>query len=104
MRACRNQILSNWFAREVGSLSRLAEGGILKMVKRQGMVIVVAVTTLVGILVLPAAPAGATTPAWTIQSTPNPAGAKSSLLSGVSCTSATACTAVGAPFHNPPPP
>ena len=32
---------------------------------------------------------------WTIQPTPNPSGAQSSFLSGVSCTSATACTAVG---------
>ena len=32
---------------------------------------------------------------WTIQSTPNPTGAKGSSLSGVSCTSASACTAVG---------
>jgi hypothetical protein len=33
--------------------------------------------------------------AWTIQPTPNPTGASSSSLSGLSCTSATACTAVG---------
>jgi hypothetical protein len=33
--------------------------------------------------------------AWTIQTTPNPTGARRSSLSGVSCTSATACTAVG---------
>ena len=33
--------------------------------------------------------------AWTIQSTPNPTGAGGSYLEGVSCTSATACTAVG---------
>ena len=33
---------------------------------------------------------------WTIQSTPNPTGAlECSYLQGVSCTSATACTAVG---------
>jgi hypothetical protein len=32
---------------------------------------------------------------WTVQPTPNPTGAQSSSLSGVSCTSATACTAVG---------
>ena len=32
---------------------------------------------------------------WSVQSVPNPAGAGYSLLSGVSCTSATACTAVG---------
>jgi hypothetical protein len=34
--------------------------------------------------------------AWTIQTTPTPSGATSSSLSGVSCTSASACTAVGA--------
>jgi hypothetical protein len=33
--------------------------------------------------------------AWRIQSTPNPSGATASYLWGVSCTSATACTAVG---------
>ncbi len=32
---------------------------------------------------------------WTVQSTPNPTGAGESSLQGVSCTSATACTAVG---------
>jgi hypothetical protein len=32
---------------------------------------------------------------WTIESTPNPTGAASTNLVGVSCTSATACTAVG---------
>jgi hypothetical protein len=34
--------------------------------------------------------------AWSIKSTPNPAGAQSTALSGLSCTSSTACTAVGA--------
>ena len=42
---------------------------------------------------------------WTIQSTPNPTGAQyagwTATLQGVSCTSATACTAVGT---TPPPP
>jgi hypothetical protein len=33
--------------------------------------------------------------AWTIQATPNPAGATESALRGVSCTSSSACTAVG---------
>jgi hypothetical protein len=32
---------------------------------------------------------------WAIQATPNPSGARSSLLSGVACTSTTACTAIG---------
>jgi subtilisin family serine protease len=32
---------------------------------------------------------------WTIQSTPNPAGATDSRLDGISCTSSSACTAVG---------
>jgi antitoxin (DNA-binding transcriptional repressor) of toxin-antitoxin stability system len=32
---------------------------------------------------------------WSIQSTPNPAGAKASSLSGVSCSTSTSCTAVG---------
>jgi hypothetical protein len=33
--------------------------------------------------------------AWAIQTTPNPSGALDSFLDGVSCTSASACTAVG---------
>jgi hypothetical protein len=33
--------------------------------------------------------------AWSIQTTPNPSGTTSSVLSGVSCNSANACTAVG---------
>jgi hypothetical protein len=32
---------------------------------------------------------------WAIQSTPNPTGARSNILYGVSCPSTTACTAVG---------
>ena len=32
---------------------------------------------------------------WTVQSTPNPAGATDILLAAVSCTSSAACTAVG---------
>ena len=32
---------------------------------------------------------------WKIQPTPNPTGQAASVLSGVSCTAATACTAVG---------
>ena len=51
------------------------------------------------LLVLAAASAGAS-PAfaasgWTIEPTPNPTGASQSTLSGVSCTSAAACTVVG---------
>jgi hypothetical protein len=34
--------------------------------------------------------------AWSVQTTPNPSGVEASSLSGVSCTSASACTAVGA--------
>jgi hypothetical protein len=32
---------------------------------------------------------------WTIQSTPNPTGAGGSFLYGISCSSASACTAIG---------
>jgi hypothetical protein len=46
--------------------------------------------TLAGATVSPSAD-----PAWTIQSTPNPAAAVQSYLQGVSCSSASACTAVG---------
>jgi hypothetical protein len=38
---------------------------------------------------------------WTIENAPNPSGATSSTLSGVSCTTATACTAVGNWYYNP---
>jgi hypothetical protein len=41
------------------------------------------------------AAAAAGTAAWSIQPTPNPAGARDSVLSGVSCPSRRACTAVG---------
>jgi hypothetical protein len=44
--------------------------------------------------------AGATGPSWKIQPTPNPSGATGSILSGVSCTAATACTAVGGYFKS----
>jgi hypothetical protein len=37
---------------------------------------------------------------WAIQPTLNPTGATESVLSGVSCTAATACTAVGYSFYN----
>lgn len=40
---------------------------------------------------------------WAIQPTPNPTGAQLSYLQGVSCTSATACTAVGFSDGNAPP-
>jgi len=36
---------------------------------------------------------------WSIQHTPNPAGGSNSTLNGVSCASATACTAVGGSFN-----
>jgi hypothetical protein len=37
--------------------------------------------------------------AWTVQATPDPAGAIVTKLTGVSCSSATACTAVGSSFN-----
>jgi hypothetical protein len=39
---------------------------------------------------------------WSIQHTPNPAGGSNSTLDGVSCASATACTAVGGSFDGTP--
>jgi len=55
---------------------------------------VVAVLALtVGLAAPDAVAAGV--PSWTTQSTPNPAGAKSSALYAVSCSSAKACTAAG---------
>ena len=38
--------------------------------------------------------------AWAIQNSPNPSGAEGSVLAGVSCTSASACTAVGSYYNN----
>ncbi len=37
---------------------------------------------------------------WVVETTPNPSGAENSVLGGVSCTSATACTAVGYYLNN----
>lgn len=48
-----------------------------------------------------AVPAGAST-GWTQQATPNPAAATSTSLNAVSCTSASACTAVGRYFTSAP--
>jgi len=48
------------------------------------------------VLTVSLAGAGAnTSPGWAIQSTPNPVAAKESSLAGISCSSATACIAVG---------
>src|SRR5262249_59492360 len=38
---------------------------------------------------------------WTIQHTPNPTGAASSVLGGVSCTAPSACTATGTAANRP---
>jgi hypothetical protein len=38
---------------------------------------------------------------WAIETTPNPTGAQETVLSGVSCTSTAACTAVGGYYDNP---
>jgi hypothetical protein len=68
---------------------------------------VVSMTLAIGSVLMLAGAAGAATgaglavgslaasPSWKIQSTPNPAGSEGNSLEGVSCTSATACTAVG---------
>jgi hypothetical protein len=64
---------------------------------------------LVGVVILAATvlatgyASASTGPSWTVQSTPNPSGAATSVLNAVSCPSTSACTAVGssgnAPFH-----
>jgi hypothetical protein len=47
-------------------------------------------------LTMSLATAGANdTPGWAVQPTPNPAGAKQSALTGISCSASTACVAVG---------
>ena len=65
---------------------------------------VTAVVTLVGGIAAPGIAVAGTGPSWVIQSTPSPGGqsaSQGSILLGVSCPSAVACTAVGgyAPRH-----
>ncbi len=70
---------------------RTKVGPILNSLERAAALMFIGLVTAT----LGASAAGAVTPAWHIQPTPNPAGAILSALTGVSCTSATACTAVG---------
>jgi hypothetical protein len=53
------------------------------------------ITAAAAMVVLCAGTADAATRGWVIQATPNPAGSDGSYLEGVTCTSATSCTAVG---------
>jgi hypothetical protein len=50
---------------------------------------------LAGVLAAPGVAAAGTDPSWAIQSTPNPSGAETSWLAGVSRVSGKAITAVG---------
>jgi hypothetical protein len=59
-----------------------------------GPVAAASAVALVLVLCAPAARA-AVAAAWSVQPTPNPAGAENSVLSSVSCASPTACTSVG---------
>ena len=59
---------------------------------RRGVIVSVVVATAV---LVASTGVQATTPTWKVQQTPNPAGATASLLSGLSCVSATVCTAAG---------
>jgi hypothetical protein len=70
---------------------RTRVGPILNPLERATALMLIGLVTAT----LTASAAGAVTPAWHIQPTPNPAGAILSALTGVSCNSATACTAVG---------
>ncbi len=54
-----------------------------------------AVVALVGGIAAPGIAAAGKAPSWVIQSTPSPNSRQGSVLLGVSCPSATACTAVG---------
>ena len=56
---------------------------------------VAGVVALVGGIAAPGIAAAGIEPSWVIQSTPSPGGRQGSILLGVSCPSATACTAVG---------
>jgi hypothetical protein len=56
---------------------------------------VAAMVALVGGIAAPGIAAAGTEPSWVIQSTLSPGGRQGSVLTGVSCPSATACTAVG---------
>src|ERR1700678_37763 len=62
-----------------------------RTVMRRGLMI----TAAAAMGVLCAGTADAATRGWVIQATPNPAGSDGSYLEGVTCTSATSCTAVG---------
>ena len=56
---------------------------------------VAGVVALVGGIAAPAIAVAGPGPSWVVQSTPSPGGREGSILLGVSCPSATACTAVG---------
>jgi hypothetical protein len=70
----------------------------LKLVKWRGLASAAAVATVAGVLVGLAPQADAATQSWAVQATPNPVGTNT-YLTGVSCTSATACTAVGTYYY-----
>jgi hypothetical protein len=74
-------------------------GGVGAVAMRSRIVVcVLAGSVTLAVWLAGAATAGAAD--WSIQATPNPVGARESGLSAVSCTSATACTAVGDSFFN----
>ena len=68
-----------------------ARGGVAMWLRICGVALLGSVT----MALCSASAAAARASAWSIQRTPNPAGARYSILSGLSCTSRTACTAVG---------
>jgi hypothetical protein len=60
---------------------------------RHLLAIAAAIAAALGVALLPAAASAST--GWHVVPTPNPSGSASNFLTGVSCTSATNCTAVG---------
>ena len=78
-------------ARAVVATGLLGPGGVALGVR----IVVCAVVGGVALALCLASAAAAVAAGWSIQRTPNPAGAKYSVLSGVSCVSRKACTAVG---------
>ncbi len=81
-------------ASTLSALSR-SSGQVKAVPKMNKHLAVAATVALAGVLAAPGIAAAGTDPSWAIQSTPNPSGGVDTNMFGVSCPSATACTAVG---------
>lgn len=88
--ACVGRGERQWRAVVAAGLSGRGRGGVVTSVRAVMFMLVACVTLAFCLASCGAAPASG----WSVQRTPKPAGAKGSRLSGVSCVSRTACTAV----------